>query len=166
MALQHGDRLPDLSLPSHATEPVSLAGYADGRPLVVLFFPLAFTSTCTEQMCSMGDDFAAYEALDTRAVAISVDSPWVLDRFRAECGANFPFLSDFNRDATRAFGVLRQGTLGPGLRDVCDRAAFVFDREGRVAYAWRSTNPGLLPPVDEIKGALAGMDAPLQDRSA
>ena len=105
----------------------------------------------------MGDDLASYQALDARVVALSVDSPWVLKRFRDECGADFPFLSDFNRDATKAFGVLREDPLGPGLRGASDRAAFVFDRDGRVAYAWHSTNPGLLPPFDEIKGALQAL---------
>lgn len=154
MPLQTGDPIPDVTLPAHTNEPVRLAEHADGKPLVVLFFPLAFTSTCTEEMCTLGKDFDAYEELDARVAAISVDSPFVLERFRTECGVDFPFLSDFNRDASRAFGVLREAPLGPGLRHASDRAAFVFDRRGRVAYAWHSTNPGLLPPFGEIKDAL------------
>ena len=153
MPLSIGAAAPDLTLPSHTTEPVSLASYR-GRPLVVLFFPLAFTSTCTEELCSVGEDLSAYRALGAEVVAISVDSPWVLARFRAECRADFPFLSDFNREASEAFGVLRAAPLGPGLRNVSDRAAFVLDAAGRVAYAWHSTNPGVLPPFDEIQAAL------------
>ncbi|MDQ3556609.1 MAG: peroxiredoxin [Gemmatimonadota bacterium] len=154
MALQRGDHLPDLSLPAHDNEMVSLAEHAAGHPLVVVFFPLAFTSTCTEEMCTLGDDLSSYQALDARMVAISVDSPRALGRFRGECNADFPFLSDFNREASRAFGVLREAPLGPGLMNVSDRSAFVFDRDGRVVYAWHSVNPSLLPPFDEIKGAL------------
>jgi len=120
---------------------------------VLLFFPLAFTDTCAEELCTVGDDLGSYAELDARVFAISVDSPFVLDRFRTECGANYPFLSDFNRAASEAFGVLRTAPLGPGLRGTCDRAVFVA-HEGRVRYSWHSTNPGLLPPFAEIKQAL------------
>jgi glutaredoxin-dependent peroxiredoxin len=156
MALKPGDNLPDVTLPAHDNQPVSLAAYR-GRPVVVLFFPLAFTDTCTAELCAVGEDFGAYEELGAEVLAISVDSPFVLARFRAECGAGFPFLSDFNREATAAFGVERQTPVGPGLRGVSERAAFVIGREGVITYAWRSTVPGQLPPFDEIKGALRAL---------
>ena len=154
MPLKQGDAAPDVTLPSHAGERVSLAGLWSRGPLVVLFFPLAFTSTCTEQLCTVGSDLASYRELRAQPVAISVDSPFTLARFRAECGADYPFLSDFNREASEAFGVVREAPLGPGLRGASDRAAFVVDRDGRVAYAWHSTNHSLLPPFEEIKDAL------------
>lgn len=154
MPLKQGDCAPSVTLPSHTGDPVSLPELWSERPVVVLFFPLAFTSTCTEQLCTVGDDLAAYRELDAQPVAVSVDSPFVLARFRTECNADYPFLSDFNREASEAFGVVREAPLGPGLRGASDRAAFVIDRSGRVAYAWHSTNPGLLPPFDEIKDAL------------
>ncbi len=154
MPLKQGDAAPDVTLPSHTGEQVSLAGLWSRQPVVVLFFPLAFTSTCTEELCSVGNDLASYQQLQAQPVAISVDSPFTLARFRAECGADYPFLSDFNREASEAFGVVREAPLGPGLRRAADRAAFVVGRDGRVAYAWHSTNPGLLPPFDEIKAAL------------
>lgn len=154
MPLKQGDQAPAVTLPSHTGEPVSLPDLWSARPVVVLFFPLAFTSTCAEELCTVGNDLATYRELDAQPVAVSVDSPFALARFRAECGADYPFLSDFNRQATEAFGVTRTGPLGPGLRGVSDRAAFVIDRSGRVAYAWHSTNPGVLPPFGEIKDAL------------
>lgn len=154
MPLKTGDAAPDVTLPSHALEMVSLAEHRGDRALVVLFVPLAFTGTCTEELCTVGEDLGAYRELGARVVAVSVDSPWALERFRRECGADFPFLSDFNREATRAFGVLREGPLGPGLREVSDRSAFVIAPDGRIAYAWHSTNPGLLPPFEEIKAAV------------
>ncbi len=157
MPLKQGDMAPDVTLPSHAGEQVSLAGLWSRQPVVVLFFPLAFTSTCTEELCAVGNDLSSYQQLQAQPVAISVDSPFVLARFRAECGADYPFLSDFNREATRAFGVLRETPVGPGLRDVSQRAAFVVDTQGRIAYAWASVTPGLLPPFDEIKDALRGL---------
>lgn len=154
MSLRPGDRAPDVRLPSHALETISLAEYQEGRPLVVLFFPLAFTGVCTTELCTVAEDWSAYQELGARVVAISVDSPWALERFRKECGAEFPFLSDFNREAARAFGVLRTDPLGPGLREVADRAAFVVDPRGEIAYAWHAANPGLLPPFDELKEAV------------
>lgn len=154
MPLRPGDPAPELTLPSHTGESTSLTELRGEQPLVLLFFPLAFTSTCTEELCTIGDDLDAYREMNGRVAAVSVDSPFVLERFRAECGADFPFLSDFNREASTAFGVLREAPVGPGLRNVSDRSAFVIDPNGTIAYAWHSTNPGLLPPFDEIKGAL------------
>jgi peroxiredoxin len=154
MPLQPGDPAPDVRLPSHTLETVSLADQWSGQPLVVLFFPLAFTSTCTEELCTIGDDLSAYREMSARVVAISVDSPWSLDRYRRECGVEFPFLSDFNREATEAFGVLRTSPLGPGLLNVSDRAVFVIAPDGRVAYTWHAINPSLLPPFEEVKEAV------------
>ncbi len=157
MALQPGDAAPDLTLPSaHGGQPTPLAAqWADG-PVVLLFFPLAFTDTCTAEMCAVRDDGAAYAALNARVVAVSVDSPWVLDKYRREIGADYLFLSDFNREAIQAYDVVRKTPVGPGLMGVSERAAFVIGQDGRIRYAWSSTTPGLLPPFDEIKAALDG----------
>ena len=163
MPLSAGSTVPDLSLPAHDGCPISLAGASREGPGVLLFFPLAFTDTCAEELCTVGDDLGSYAALDARVFAISVDSPYVLERFRTECGADYPFLSDFNREASEAFGVLRTAPLGPGLRGVCDRAVFVV-HEGVVRYAWHSTNPGLLPPFAEIKEALAEIRSGREDQ--
>lgn len=153
MPLEVGERAPEITLPSHALEQVTVGG-ANEQSMVVLFFPLAFTSTCTAELCTVGEDLAAYRQLNARVVAISVDSPFALQRFRDECRAGFPFLSDFHREATEAYGVLREAPLGPGLRSVSDRAAFVIDPAGVVTYVWHSTNPSVLPPFEEIKSAL------------
>lgn len=153
MPLQPGNKAPDVSLVSHTMEQVSLTDFR-GKPLVVYFFPLAFSSTCTEEMCTVGEDFDAYHDLDANIVAISVDSPYALDRFRRDCGAEFPFLSDFHHEASEAFGVLRKAPLGPGLRNTSDRSAFVVDANGTIAYSWRGAHPGVLPPFDEIKAAV------------
>ena len=154
MALQPGDDAPDVTLPSTDRTQVSLAGLWGEQPLVLLFFPLAFTSTCTEELCTMRDDIGSYTGLNGRVVAVSVDSPFVLDRYRTEIGADYLFLSDFNREASTAFGVLREAPVGPGLRNASDRAAFVIGTDGKVKYTWHATNPSLLPPFDEIKQAL------------
>jgi peroxiredoxin len=159
MPLQPGDAAPDVTLPSSDKQQVSLASLWSEQPLVLMFFPLAFTSTCTEELCTVRDDIGAYTGLGSRVAAVSVDSPYVLDRYKKEIGADYLFLSDFNREASTAFGVLREAPVGPGLRNASDRATFVIGTDGRVKYAWHSTNPSLLPPFDEIKQALGNGSA-------
>jgi peroxiredoxin len=154
MPLQAGAQAPDVTLVSHTNQPVSLGDYRGKQPVVVLFFPLAFTSTCTAELCAVRDDIGSYEELEAEVFAVSVDSPYVLKRFREETGAPYTFLSDFHREAAEAFDVLRSAPLGPGLRNTTDRSAFVIGRDGKIAYSWHSPNPSLIPPFDEIKDAL------------
>lgn len=156
MGLNVGERAPDVTLPSHEGKQVALSSLWENGRAVLLFFPLAFTSTCTAEMCTVRDDIGSYTGIDgAQVAAISVDSPFVLKKFRDELGAGYPFLSDFNREASRAYGVLRSAPVGPGLLNASDRAAFVVGRNGVIRYAWHDTNPGNLPPFDEIKAALA-----------
>lgn len=153
-ALTPGARAPDAALTrENARTAVSLSEYIGERPLVLLFFPFAFSSTCTEEMCAVRDDFAAYADLGARVLGLSVDSPYANARFAEELGAPFPILSDFNRSAARAYGVLRE-TFGH-LESVSERAAFVIDADGVITYAWVG-EPGDLPPFGEIRAALAG----------
>jgi len=155
MGLQIGDRAPEVVLPSHTLERVALKEVLGGRPTVIHFFPLAFSSTCTAQLCTARDQQPELAGLDAQVVAISVDSPYVLSRYREALGADYLFLSDFNREASVGFGVLRQAPVGPGLLNASDRAAFVVDGAGVIRYAWHSTNPGLLPPFEEIREAVS-----------
>lgn len=157
MPLQPGAEAPDIKLPTHDRQWISFTDYRGEKPVVVIFFPLAFSGVCTDEICQIGSDLADYQALDAQVLAVSVDSPYVLDRFRRECGAEFPFLSDFNREATRAFGVLRPEPISTGLLETSDRSAFVIDRDGRIAWSWLSKNPTIIPPFDEIKEVLGGM---------
>jgi peroxiredoxin len=106
-------------------------------------------------MGCVGQDRRDYAALKARVFAISVDSPHVNARFAAETGADFPVLSDFNRDAIRAYDVVRPD-LG-GLRDVAERTVFVIDADGIIRYAWQGEHPGVMPPFDEIKAVLASL---------
>jgi glutaredoxin-dependent peroxiredoxin len=153
--LEIGAKAPDLTLPAHTMERVSLGKLYPRNATVLVFFPLAFSSTCTEELCSFRDDLSTYGELNAQVVAMSVDSPYVLKRFREELGAEYLFLSDFNREAAPAFGVLREAPVGPGLLRATERAAFVVDTGGIVRWAWCSPNPSLLPPYDEIKAVLA-----------
>lgn len=152
--LQPGDAAPDVRLTADSGEQISFTDFRGRPPVVVLFFPLAFTSTCTEELCTVGDDLAAYHDLQAQLLAVSVDSPYVLARYRRECGANFPFLSDFHREASVAFGVLRSKPLGMGLRNTSERAVFIIGTDAVIRYAWVSRDPDVLPPFEQIKQQL------------
>jgi peroxiredoxin len=151
MALKVGDNAPDATVYIRPREPVQLSSYR-GRPVVLMFFPLAFSGVCTKEMCSVAEDYSAYQNLGAEVIGISVDSPYVNTRFAESCNATFPIVSDFNREAIKAFDVVR-ADLG-GLKDVAERAVFVIDRNGKIGYAWQGMHPGIFPPLEEVKAAV------------
>jgi glutaredoxin-dependent peroxiredoxin len=154
MRLEAGARAPDATVFLAPKEAVRLHDLFDG-PTVLLFYPLAFTSVCTAELCTVTEDYSSYNALGAKVYGISVDSPYVNARFAEACGAGFPLLSDFNREATEAFGVLRAELNG--LQRVSERAVFVIDGSGFVRYAWVGEHPGVMPRFDEILAALQAM---------
>lgn len=148
-----GTPAPDFSLPPQpGPDRVTLAELR-GRPVVLLFFPLAFSEACTEEMCTVAEDWSRWQEIGATVLGISVDSPFVTRKFAQETGVPFPLLSDFNKDAASAYGVLDPDYYG--LLGVAKRAAFVVDREGRIAYAWVTEDSSVLPPFDEIRAAVA-----------
>jgi len=151
MPLKAGDPAPDAVVFKFPRDPVHLSEY-NGRKHVILFFPLAFSSTCTREMCALAEDFTAYNDLGAHVIGLSVDSPYTNQKFAESCGAAFPILSDFNKEAAIAYDVLRPA-LGE-LRGVSERAAFVVDEGGVIRYAWVGENLGLLPDFEAIKAAL------------
>ncbi len=155
MAIKVGERAPDFALQIRPNEKVSLGDYLGEQSVVLLFFPLAYSSVCTAEICGVAEDYSAYRELGAQVLGISVDSPFVNQKFAEDCKAPFPILSDFNKEAIQAYGVLREDLIG--LRGVSNRAAFVIGRDGKVAYAWVTENPGDMPPFEEIKGALSGL---------
>ena len=153
MKLKLGDKAPLFTLYSDEQQAVSLADYR-GRNLVLLFFPLAFTGVCTTEMCTMRDTLAAYNALDADVVAVSVDSPFTLARFKAAERLNFPLLSDFNKEVSRQYGALYD-TFALGMEGVSKRAAFVIDPEGVLRYAEVLESAGDEPDYSSIRETLA-----------
>lgn len=148
-----GTPAPDFSLaPGPGPDRVKLSEFR-GRPVVLLFFPLAFSSTCTEEMCAVAEDWSKWEALDAAVFGISIDSPFVNKKFAEETGVPFPILSDFNKDASSAYGVLYPEFYG--MLGVAKRSAFVVDREGKIAYSWVSDDASVIPPFDDVRAAVA-----------
>jgi peroxiredoxin len=153
MAVQEGEAAPGFTLPARPRENVDVGEHLGRDKVVLLFFPLAFSSTCTAEMCRMRDDWARWQELDARVFGITVDSPFVTDRFRQAERIPFPILSDFNREVAGRYGVLYEELLG--LRGVPKRAAFVIGRDGNVAYRWVSEDAGVEPPYEEVRQAVA-----------
>lgn len=149
-----GAAAPDFVLPRKIGEaPFRLSAHR-GRPVVVLFFPLAFSSVCTEEMCTVAEDYNAWSKLDAVVVGISVDSAFVNHRFAEATGAPFPILSDFNKDTIRAYGVLNDDYFG--MRGVANRSVFVVDPEGVIRYVWTDEDSSVLPDFAAVRKSLAG----------
>ena len=156
MPISVGDTAPDFELVHRIGEPsVRLSKYRGEKPVVLLFFPLAFSSVCTDELCAVADDYSAWTDLNAEVIGVSVDSPFVNQRFAKECGAEFPVLSDFNTEASTAYGVRNDDFFG--MKGVANRSAFVVDAEGTVRYAWVSEDAGILPDFDEIKGVVGSL---------
>jgi peroxiredoxin len=152
--LKQGDKAPDFKLFSSDKKEVSLSDFK-GKNLVVHFFPLAFTGVCTTQLCTVRDAINLYKNDKADVVAISVDSPPVLAKFKEDQGLTFDLLSDFNREVSKAFGALHEVFPAWGLKGVSKRAAFVIDRNGTVQFAQVLENPGDLPDFNAINETLA-----------
>lgn len=152
MALQIGDTAPDFKLYSSDLTEISLSGFK-GKKVVIHFFPMAFTGTCIEQLCTMRDNFSYYEGIDAQVIGISVDSPFSLAKFKEEQNYQFPLLSDFNKEVSAAFGAFYD-EFAFGLKGVSKRAAFVIDEEGKIAYAEVLENAKDLPDFKAINEAL------------
>lgn len=152
MALQVGDQAPDFKLFSSDLKEVSLKDFA-GKKLVIQFFPMAFTGTCTTQLCTVRDTFGYYEGMNAAVVSISVDSPFTLAKFKEEQFYQFPLLSDFNKEVSTSFDAIYEEFVY-NLKGVSKRAAFVIDEAGKITYAEVLENAGDLPDFDAVKRAV------------
>jgi len=146
-----GQKAPDFKLVSTDLQPIQLSDYR-GKNLILHFFPLAFTSVCTEQLCIANGEDNDYASLNAEVVGVSVDSPFVLDKFSKENNLNFPLGSDFNRKVSEDYGVLFDGDFA-GMTGFSMRSAFVIDGDGIVRYA-ETTDGKTLPSFDNIINAL------------
>jgi len=146
-----GQKAPDFKLVSTDLQPIQLSDYR-GKNLILHFFPLAFTSVCTEQLCIANGEDNDYASLNAEVVGVSVDSPFVLDKFSKENNLNFPLGSDFNRKVSEDYGVLFDGDFA-GMTGFSMRSAFVIDGDGIVRYA-ETTDGKTLPSFDNIINTL------------
>ena len=160
MSLTVGTTAPDFTLSTknaNGIQKISLKESLANGKVVLLFFPLAFTGVCTDEMCSVSGGIEDYKALNASVYAISVDSMFAQEAWVNANKITIPVLSDFNKEVSKAYGVLAEEFLPEklGLKGVSNRSAFVINTDGTIAFAWSSENPGNLPPFDEMKQALA-----------
>lgn len=151
MPVTVGQQAPDFTLYNTEQKQVSLKELTSRSNVLVLFFPLAFTGTCTKELCSVRDDLVKYEKLNATVVAISVDSLFALGKFRDEQQLPFDLLSDFNKDVAARYDSLYEDFPKFGLRGVTKRSAFVVDKQGIVQYAEVLADASQVPDFEKIK---------------
>jgi len=147
-----GQPAPEFTLFSSDKTEVSLKQY-EGKNLVLLFFPMAFTSVCTAELCEMRDNIATYQGLNAEIAAISVDSPFTLAKFKEEQHLPFPLLSDFNKEVSTAYESLYE-TFAMNMKGVSKRSAFVIDETGTLQYAEVLDNAGEVPNFEAVRETL------------
>ncbi|MDP2386093.1 MAG: redoxin domain-containing protein [Bacteroidota bacterium] len=147
---------PDFSLFDTEKKKVTLSELK-GKNVLLLFFPLAFTSTCTAELCSMRDNLAFYNSMNAQVLGISIDSLFVLAKFKEEQRINFPLLSDFNKEASKSFGCLYE-TFIHEMRGVSKRSAFVIGKEGIIRYEEILEKAGDLPNFEAINTVLKDLN--------
>lgn len=152
-SLKIGQNAPAFSLYNTNKENISLESMK-GKNVVILFFPLAFTGVCTKELCTIRDTYAQYNQLDAEVLGISVDSLFTLEKFKSEQNLNFMLLSDFNKEASRAYNVLYDTFPAFEMKGVSKRAAFVVNKQGVIIYEEVCPTPGDLPSFDNILGVL------------
>ena len=139
-----GEAAPDFALQSTNGETVSLASYRGKKNVLLAFFPLAFTSTCTAELCEFNEDFDRFARGDVEVLPISVDSVPTLREFKAKYNMRTDLLSDFKREATNAYGTMWNDAF------FSNRAYFLIDKEGVVRWAHVEANPGKKRSAEEI----------------
>jgi len=144
-----GQAAPDFSLYDSNKNIMTLSEQRISN-VMLLFFPLAFTSVCKAELCSMRDNLKIYDGLNATPLGISVDSLYTLRRFKEEQHLNFPLLSDFNKEVSTLYGCL-YNEFSYGMKGVSKRAAFLIDNQGIVQYAEVLEDAGLQPNFEAIK---------------
>ncbi len=155
MPLKIGTSAPDFTLKTKTAqglEDVKLSDNFGKRNTVLLFFPLAFTGVCTQEMCSVSGGLASYEGLNAAVYGISVDSPFAQEAWAQKEKIAIKLLSDLNKTVIKAYDVVFPGLAGIG--DTAARAAVVIDKAGNIVHAEQTPTPKDLPDFEAVKAAL------------
>jgi peroxiredoxin len=155
MAIPVGSKAPDFTLKSKQASglvDVKLSSNFGKKNTVLLFFPLAFTSVCTKEMCDISGGLGGYSGLNADVMGVSVDSPFAQEAWAQKEKINVVLASDLNKKTADAYGVLLPDLIGLG--SVAARAAFVIDKDGVVQYSEQTPSPKELPNFNAIKDTL------------
>ncbi len=156
MAIPVGSKAPDFTLKSKQASglvDVKLSNNSGKKNTVLLFFPLAFTSVCTQEMCDVTAGLHAYTGLNAEVIGISVDSPFAQEAWAQKEKIGITLASDLNKEVIKKYGVVFPMLAGVG--DTSARAAFVIDKQGVVQYSEQTPTPKDLPDTNKIKEVLA-----------
>lgn len=153
MKIEVGDTAPDFTLYSSEKKQITLSDQK-GQSIVLLFFPLAFTDTCTKELCSVRDNISWYNSVNAKVFGISVDALHTLAKFKEDQQLNFTLLSDFNKDVSRLYNTIYE-LFGYNMKGVAKRSAFVIDKDGVIKYAEVLENAGEIPDFSKIQDVLA-----------
>lgn len=153
MALSVGSKAPGFTLKSKSASGLSDVSLPSGKNTVLLFFPLAFTGVCTQELCDITAGLSSYSDLNAEVIGISVDSPFAQEAWAQKEKIGITLVSDLNKETTKAYDVLFPGLAGIG--DTSARAAFVIDKSGVIQYAEQTATPKDLPNFDAVKAKLA-----------
>jgi peroxiredoxin len=148
MKIEIGQVAPEFSLYNSEKKLNSLSELK-GRNVLLLFFPLAFTSTCTKELCSVRDNISTYNNSNASVLGISVDSLHTLAKYKEEQKLNFDLLSDFNKEVSAAYGSIYE-MFGYNMKGVSKRSAFVIDKMGIIRYAEVLENASEIPDFNSI----------------
>jgi mycoredoxin-dependent peroxiredoxin len=148
-----GQTAPDFTLDTTGGAPVSLSAFRGKQHVLLAFFPLAFTGTCTAELCAFSDDYSAFTSKDVAVVPISVDAVPSLKAFKAQHQMAVDLVSDFKREVARAYGVLNEDKF------FANRAYILIDKQGIVRWSYVETANGQRRENAEILAEIAKLGA-------
>ena len=155
MRIEIGQPAPNFTVYDSEKKQVTLSEFK-GNNVLLLFFPLAFTKTCTQELCHVRDNISWYNNTDAKVFGISVDALHTLARYKADQQLNFTLLSDFNKEVSRLYGSIYE-MFGYNMKGVSKRSAFVIDKAGVVRYTEVLENAGEQPNFEAIQQVLIGL---------
>ncbi|MEM3972106.1 MAG: peroxiredoxin [Saccharolobus sp.] len=149
-----GEKAPEVELVDTELKKVKVPSDFKGKVVVLAFYPAAFTSVCTKEMCTFRDSMAKFNEFNAVVLGVSVDPPFSNKAFKEHNKLNFTILSDFNREAVKMYGVAGELPILKGYI-LAKRSVFVIDRNGIIRYKWVSEDPAKEPNYEEIKQIVA-----------
>lgn len=153
MSIENGAKAPDFTLMNQDRQPVTLSAALQAGPVVLAFFPAAFSSVCQTEMCTFRDSIATLGAAKAQVFGVSTDTFFALKAWSDHQHFGFPLLSDYNKDVIRAYGVVNPDMIG--LKDIAKRAVFVIDPEGTVRHREVLEDARNEPDYTKVTDALA-----------
>jgi peroxiredoxin len=156
MTVEVGEKAPDFELLDIERNKRTLSEFSGGN-LVIAFYPGAFTSICTQEMCALRDSLARFNEMNASVVGISVNDPFSNKAFSDQNLLTFPLLCDYSRRTVADYGVALEDFAGMSGYTAAKRSVFILDGEGTIRYKWVSEDPGVEPNYDEIAENLAAI---------